>query len=182
MPLLDKGAKAIEELEKLKATTQPGGSEALKALEGYVKKEDVTKLLGDTVRRSEETGLALLTQMSSLVSQHLHTYKEPLDAPGLINHARSKNMSLTDAYADFTAEKREKLEVERKKDERKKLEEEIRSQLRSEMGHGVYPVGPGEDATSPTLAGLTAQKSKTGGDEQFGVKAALDAYYAMNKS
>jgi hypothetical protein len=186
LDLIQKGSTALTELEKLKAagTSTPSGeaSASMKALEGFVKKEDVDKIVAATVQKSEETGLAVMTQLGTLIGQHHHTYGEPLDTAALISFARSKGSSLMDAYSEMTAERRQKLAEDTAKKEREKLKAEVRAELQKEQGHGVYPIADGE-TLSPTLSGLAAQNKKgTNGAEEFGVKAALDEYYKMNRS
>jgi hypothetical protein len=183
LPLLEQGKTASEELARLKAAggISTDASATMKALEGFVKKEDVDKYVSEQLRRSEEVGIHVMTQMSGLVAQHQHQYNKPLDTAALLVHARSKNLSLVDAYRELTADDAKALQDKRAKEERSKLEQEIRSQLQKEMGHGVYPVAS-EESTSPTLAGLSGQKKSADGAENFGVKAALDEYYRMNKT
>lgn len=179
---LTKGTQALTELEKLKkAGTLEGGSKQLQDLEGYVKKDDVEKFVAERLRNSEEIGIAVMTQLGSVLSQHQHLYGEPLDTSALIAHAKAKGKSIQDAWSELTADKRQALEEKRTKAEREKLRSELRAELQKEMGHGVYPVGPSEDATSPTLAALGFKKKDGEAAPAFGVAAAVDEYWRSQK-
>lgn len=177
---LSTGETAKAELAKLKAGaggTQPPASSAVASLEGYVKKDEIEKYINERVALSENQGLTVMTQLGALVGRHHHTYGEPLDTNALVTFAREKGVGVAAAYDEMFAEKAKALTEKRAAAERKKLEEEIREQVRKEMGHGAYPVGPQEDSSGNTLSGLKQKQ----GESDYGVQAAINEYYRMSK-
>lgn len=183
LEFLSAGAAAIKELETLKknpSAPAAGGSQQLQSLENYIKKDELDKIVTERVRQSESIGVAVMSQLGDVISKHHHLFGEPLDTTALIAYAQTKGKPIADAWQELTAEKHQALAEKKAKIERENLRAEIRAELQKEGGHGVYPVGAGEDATSPTLAALGFKK-KDGEDSGFGVKAAVDEYYRSQK-
>lgn len=168
---LESGSKAVEELEALKkASPAAGTSAAVTSLEGYIKKDEVEKLLNERLRQSEETGLAVMTPMVNLAAQHLHDYGKPLNSADVVAYARKNGKNLNEAYLDITADARQAKAEATEKARMEKLRQEIRAEVIKEQGHQVYPVGI-ESASGSALSGL---KSK----ENTGVAAAIADYNA----
>lgn len=173
---LEEGDKAKAELAKLKGNTAPA-SDALKQLEGFIKKEDHEKIVSERIRASEEAGLNVITSLTKLGLSHLHEYGEALDPDAVVAAARKTNKSLHDAYMDLTTEKREAKRAKAEKDREEKLRAEIRAELQKEQGHGVFPTGP---TLTPEMGGsaLTGLKKQEG----TGVAAAVEDFFKNSTS
>lgn len=171
---LEAGSKALEALEKAPKDAPAGGapSAAVASLEGYIKKEDVEKLLTAKLRESEEQGLSVMAPLVDLTVQHLQEFGKRISPQEIITHARKHGQNLNEAYLDMTSEAREAKSKKDEESKMKKLREEIRAEVLKESGHGVYPVGVDSALGGSALAGLKAPK------EQVGVAAAIADFNA----
>lgn len=163
----------LEEYEKLKANppATPPASGQLASLEGFVKTDEVKKLVSAAIQQSEETSLAVFAPMVKLAAEHLHTYGKPLDPNAVVAHARKNGTNLNDAYLEVTAEDRAARQASLEKAREAKLREEIRAEVLKESGHGIYPVGL--DTGASTLSGL-----KPEGQAKYGIAAAIADFQA----
>lgn len=155
----------LDEYEKLKskASADPapsGGSDTLKALEGYIKKDEVDKLVNERLRQSEENGLNLFPSMMEIATKHLSEYGQVINPNEIIAHARSKNLSMRDAYMDLSKDLREEKAKKAEEARVAKMREELRQELMKEQGHGIFPVSP-DSGVSSGLAGLKAEIPNT---------------------
>lgn len=174
---LEDGVAAQKELAELKKSTPAAPATGdLSKLEGYIKKDEVEKLVSAARAQSEETGLQVFSHLANLTTLHLHKYGEPIDAKTIIAEARKNGTDLDAAFRSLTAEKETKLAEERDKKKEADLRKSIEAELRQKMGNGAYPVGAGDVGVSPVLGKLGAKS-----DEQYGVQAALDEYYKMSR-
>lgn len=182
---LVRGTEALRRLEALKTTDEPTATPAPTAPAGLTP-EQVEKLLQDRIGQTEQQTLGLVSYVTTLAQHHYARYGEVLDTGKLIAEARRQNKRLPELYEEQTREQREKLEAKQTKEAEDKLREKIRAEITTEIrekgGHGAYPL-PGADADpqgNVTLAGL--KTTKEGGGQEYGVKAALDSFYAKGQN
>lgn len=172
-------AQLLEEAERLKAArpvADPGGSDTLKALEGYIKKDEVEKFINERVRNSEETGLALFPRTMDLAIKHLHEYGQPINPSDVIAFARKNNLSLENGYLEMTRETREQKAADQEKQRIAKMREEIRAEVVKENGHGIFPVA-NEPGYEGALAGLKGAE-----DRSSRISSAIDDFYKNSAS
>jgi hypothetical protein len=137
-------------------------------LSGYMKSEDVAKLLSER----EAQAVALMSRLTTLASHHSHEFKEPLDTDKIVVHARKTGLPVEAAYADMVKERREKTTAEQRAAELAAAERRGAEKARREMSSPTpYPVG---NAEPTTLSGLNAD---AGAKAAFGLDAAVRAYH-----
>jgi hypothetical protein len=143
-------------------------------LSGYLKKDEAAKILTEARGQFGSQALGYAAALTKLGLRHLHDYGEALDVDGLIAAATKAQKPLEQVYEDLTKEAREAKAAEAKTKEREKLKEEVRQEILSKQGHGLYPP-TGEEPLGNALDGLLAKKE----DRNFGVKAAIDDLHRM---
>ena len=174
---LEGGNQARAELEKLKKQIPAGGdpnagSSTIKDLEGYLKKDEAEKAFVAKLRESEEQGLQIYTELTAIGLQHMHEYGKPIDPRAIVNLARQKGITAAAAYSELSTDDRTAAEKRKADAHEKKLREEIENKVRSEMGHGVFPVSPSASVGDSTLSALRGD-----GKAAVGVSAAIDDFY-----
>jgi hypothetical protein len=180
---LNKGTAALEQLEKLQANPQPKPGDAPPAFDAakFLGKDEAAKLLNQAVSESAASIAQYNAYLSTLASQHLHDFGEPLDVLALDQLAREEGKRVDVVYADQTKEKREAKAQERAKKAEEALEAKIRAKVEDEYRRRPqtpYPLG--EDLGDPMgNATLTALKEK---NPQFGKDAALEEFYKMRQT
>lgn len=173
--ILRAGSEEEEEVETPKP--KPGAVQtpqvAMPDLKGYVKKEEVERILSQKQLEIEQRGAALVGFLTKLGNQHRRDFKEDLDPEALYAHAakiRAANLQV--AYDDMVKERAVQLAEERKAEERKQIEKEVREKLLKEHSSELpYSVPMSEPSA---LDGLRAKTKET---PSFGVQAAVDEYY-----
>lgn len=140
----------------------------------FLTKEEAAKLTADARRDVEAQSLALSDALDAIRARHFKEFGEYLPQGELIAHARKIGKPVDQAYEDLTreryAKKREQATEQWKKDERVRIEKEVRSSLGAAA---VYPV----NNEPTTLAGIQVAKpgEQAAANPNFGVKAAVDA-------
>jgi hypothetical protein len=185
---LARGSEALRRLESIKGDEPQTDPAATPATPSGLKQEDVEKVLAERIGQNEQQTLGLVAYVTTLAQAHYARYGEPLDVGNLIGESRRVGRPLPQVYEEKTREKREALEAKQAKQEREKLREEVRGELLAEQrksGHGAYPL-PGADADplgNATLSGLKpATKEGGNGETAYGVRAALDEFYAKGQN
>jgi hypothetical protein len=181
--------KQQAELEaKLKAATTAAANpdlDAPKLPANLVTKEDLTKQVADMIAASERGGMGAIAYFTTLGVNHFNKFGEALDVNQLVANATQAGKTVPAYYQEMIAprlaemEKKSAAEAEAKirKDEREKVQAELRKQ----EGHRAYPL-PGSGTEDPsTLGGLTKSNGKDANPE-YGVKAALDAFFAKGQN
>lgn len=140
----------------------------------FLTKEEAAKLTAAARRDVEAQSLALSDALDAIRARHFKEFGEYLPQGELIAHARKIGKPVDQAYEDLTreryAKKQEQATEQWKKDERARIEKEVRSSLGAAA---VYPV-----SNEPTtLAGIQVAKpgEQAAANPNFGVKAAVDA-------
>ena len=180
---LEKGTAALEALEKLQANPPVKAGDPPPAFDTtkFIARDEAAKLLNQAVTESATSIAQYNAYLSTLASQHLHNFGEPLDVLALDQLARKEGKRVDAVYADQTKEKREKRQAEQQAKKEKDLEDKIRTKLEDEYRRRPqtpYPLG--EDLGDPMgNATLGALKDK---NPQFGKEAALEEFYKMRQT
>lgn len=179
---LEEGQAAIARLKALDASGGGGGNPnpdpdpnpnpTRVDLSGYIKKEEVQKLIQDGIAQASGEVVPLVTTMTRLADHHRATFGEALDTDGLVAHCRKVQLPMDrGGYEDFV---KDKIAAKNKADQEaivaaaeKRGEERALQRLNATP----YPVVDGSEIT--TLSGLTKDPTKPG---EYGVDAAVKLY------
>lgn len=185
---LTEGQKAIARLKELEAKPGDGGGTGDPGpnpkpptvdLSGYVRREDVDKLLIEQAGRLTGYSTNFGAYMARLVAQHQKEFGgEILDTDSLVNYCRENNLRIDQGgYDSFVHSKRDEAAKKRHEEDLKAAEERgFRRALSEGSSDLPFPtsggtVGGGEHMT---LAGLGADKGKF--DKSTAVSRAVATY------
>lgn len=175
----------LEEKIKKAALVTPGDGSTPAIPPDVVTKADLTKQVQEIVTASERNGMGAIGYFTTLANKHYDTFKEPLDVMQLVQNATQAGKTVPQYYQELVAPKLAEIEKKRATDHdaqiRKDEREKILAESRKQEGHRAYPL-PGLGAEDPsTLGGLEKSNGKDANPD-FGVKAALDHYYAKGSN
>jgi hypothetical protein len=189
LPQLKKGEEAAAELERLKASPpdpdNPDPTTQTPAPPPGLTKDEVSKQLADALAASERGAVGAIAYFNRLGMEHFQRFNEVLDVANLLKEAEAAGMPVPQFYeqkfAGKFAELDEKAAKEKEDQIRKDEREKVEKELRSREGHRAYPLPGTEPETPTTLVGLKGGDGKDAGSD-YGVKAAIDEFYAKGQN
>ena len=172
------GNEAKSKLTKLEKQLAEGRTEAASTsginLDEYVKRDEAIKTMRAELAARDQNFVAIVADMGKIVAQHSRDYpKDPLNIDDVVKLAQEKKVTLSQAYAEYSHDYRERKQEADQKAEAEALRKKIEAEVRAELSaRGPYPMPDSSEGVSP-LAGL---KKGNGADAEYGVAAAVAAY------
>lgn len=149
-------------------------------LTGYVKKEDVDRMISEATANAGANAFTQAAYMATLTANHMREFDEVLDTSALITHCRENNVRVDQGgYESFVKPRRDETAKKKHEEELKAAEERGRAAGRAEhMDAPPYPISSGQGGEpAGTLSGLKLDKDA----KQGAVARAVQTYNEERK-